>query len=339
MVYLFFLVFFVLWINVIFIQKTRFKNSFFVLSGVLLFLIAGFRSDDVTNDYTGYVDYYNDIINDSFSRVEPSFIYISKLVDHTFHNVLYLFVVYAFLGICFKYIAISTLSQYKIHSVFIYFCSFFLILEMTQIRAGVATGLVLLCIKPIKERKFFTFLFFSLIAFFFHFSALVILLFYFLDSNKINRKIYFALIPLGYLIYFSNINLFFFLDFLKIDLIQVKFESYSTYDNDINLFNAVYLSRILLASFLLLKINIIKEKNDYAVLLIKIYFISLFIFSAFASIPGISTRVSELLLVVEIILTPCLLYVFRYKAVANFFIFIIGLVHLCFSIFVTKLLL
>lgn len=339
MVYLFFLVFFVLWVNVIFIQKTKFKDSFFVLSGVLLFLIAGFRSDDVTNDYTGYVDYYNDIIDDSFSRVEPSFIYLSKLINHTFHDVLYLFIVYAFLGIYFKYIAISSLSQYKMHSVFIYFCSFFLILEMTQIRAGVATGLLLLCIKPIKERKIFTFLFFALLAFFFHFSALIILLFYFLNSSDINRKVYFALIPLGYLIYFFNINLFFFLDFLKIDLIQMKFESYSTYDSDINLFNYLYLSRILLASFLLWKIKLIKEKNEYAILLIKIYFIALFVFSAFASIPGISTRVSELLLIVEIILTPCLLYVFRNKAVANFFIFIIGLVHLCFSIFITKLLL
>ncbi|MCE3076899.1 EpsG family protein [Chryseobacterium gwangjuense] len=339
MVYLFFLVYFVLLLSVIFLRKAKFVNSFFVLSGMLLFLIAGFRSDDVTNDYTGYVDYYNAVINDSFSRVEPSFIYISKLVDNLFHNVLFLFVIYAFLGVYFKYIAIRNLSHFKLHSVFIYFCSFFLILEMTQIRAGVAAGLVLLCIKPIKERKIWLFLFFSLLAFFFHFSALIILFFYFLNSKEINKKVYFALIPLGYIMYFSKINLFFFLDFLKIDLIQMKFESYSTYDNDINLFNYVYLSRILLASFLLWKIKLIKEKNEYAILLIKIYFISLFVFSAFASIPGISTRMSELLLIVEIILTPCLLYVFRNRGVANFFIFIIGLVHLCFSIFVTKLLL
>ena len=210
---------------------------------------------------------------------------------------------------------------------------------MTQIRAGVATGLVLLCIKPIRERKIFPFLFFSLLAFFFHFSALIILFFYFLNGSYINKKVYFLLIPLGYFLYFFNINLFFFLDFLQIGLIQMKFESYSSYDNDINLFNYVYLSRILLASFLLWKIDLIKEKNDYAILLIKIYFISLFVFSAFASIPGISTRISELLLIVEIILTPCLLYVFRNKVVANFFIFLIGLVHLCFSIFITKLLL
>lgn len=209
MVYLFFLVYFILLLNVIFIQKTKFENSFFVLSGVLLFLIAGFRSDDVTNDYTGYVDYYNDVINHSFSRVEPSFIYIAEFVDLIFHDVLFLFVIYAILGICFKYIAICTLSHYKLHSVFIYFCSFFLILEMTQIRAGVATGLVLLCIKPIRERKIFPFLFFSLLAFFFHFSALIILFFYFLNGDYINKKVYFALIPLGYFMYFFNINLFF----------------------------------------------------------------------------------------------------------------------------------
>ncbi|MCR4030917.1 MULTISPECIES: EpsG family protein [Flavobacterium] len=339
MVSLFFFIYFILLVNVIFLQKTKFENSFFVLSAVLLFLIAGFRSDDVTNDYTGYVDYYNDIINHSFSRVEPSFIYITEFVNFAFHDVLYLFVVYAFLGVFFKYVAIANLSEYKLHSAFIYFCSFFLILEMTQIRAGVATGLVLLCIKPIKERKILQFLFFALLAFFFHFSALFILLFYFLNATKINKKVYFALIPLGYLMYFLNINLFFFLDFLQIDLIQMKFESYGAADNDINLFNWVYLSRILLGFFLLWKIDLIQERNDYAIILIKFYFISLFVFSAFATIPGISTRISELLLIVEIILTPCLLYVFRNKAVANFVIFIIGLIHLCFSIFITKLLL
>lgn len=339
MVYLFFIVFIILWFNTNFISKTKLANTFFVLSGVLLFLIAGLRSDDVTLDYGGYIDYYNDVITDSFSRVEPSFILISQLVNYIFDDVLYLFIIYAFLGVSLKYIAINHLSNHKFHSIFIYFSYFFLLLEMTQIRVGVAAGFLLLCIRPIHERKIFQFLIFSLLAFFFHYSALVVLLLYFLKSEDINKKVYFSLIPLGYIIYFFDINLFFLLDFLQIDLIQIKRESYSTYDNDINLFNYVYLSRIILASLLLFNIKLIKEKNDYAILLIKIYFISLFIFSAFASIPGMSSRVSELLLIVEIILIPCLIYVFKNKVVANFVIFIIAFVHLYFSIFITKLLL
>jgi hypothetical protein len=339
MIYLFFLIYFLLLIIAIFLRKSKFENSFFVLTAVLLFLIAGFRSDSVTNDYLGYVEYYNDVLDHSFSTVEPSFVLITEFVNSTFHNVLFLFIIYAFLGVLFKYIAINLLTEFRLQSVLVYFCNFFLVLEMTQIRAGVASGLLLLCIKPIKERKIWPFLFFALLAFFFHYSALVILLFYFLSSEKINKKIYFSLIPLGFLIYFLKINLFFFLDFLQVGLIQSKFESYSTYDSEINLFNYLYLSRILLGSLLLWKINLIQEKNSYGIILIKIYFISLFVFCAFATIPGISSRVSELLLIVEILLIPCLIYILRNKALANCLVFFIAFVHLCFAIFYTKLLL
>ncbi|MCU7548495.1 EpsG family protein [Chitinophagaceae bacterium LB-8] len=340
MIYLFFVFsFFLLLIGAISIRKSKFQNGFFIFSGLLLFLIAGFRSENISNDYTGYIEYYNDVINYSFSRVEPSFILIAKLVDHLFNNVVFLFVIYALLGVYFKYLSISILSQYRLHSVLIYFCVFFLTLEMTQIRAGVAAGLLLLCIKPIKEKKVVPFLCFSLLAVFFHFSALIILLLYFLNGEKINKKFYFLLVPAGYFIYFFNVNLFFFIDYIPINLIQAKFESYSTYDNEINLFNIIYLSRIIVGYYILRKIELIHIRNSYAIVLIKIYFISLFLFSAFASIPGIGSRVSELLLIVEIVLIPCILYTFRNKFLGNILILFIGFAHLCFSVFYTKLLL
>ena len=62
------------------------KNIFFICSGLLLFFIAAFRSSGIDNDYNGYIEYYNDVLHHSFSRVEPSFILITHIVDRIFSN-------------------------------------------------------------------------------------------------------------------------------------------------------------------------------------------------------------------------------------------------------------
>jgi hypothetical protein len=337
--FLYYLIFIILVFFVV-LNKEGGKIGFF-FSGTLLFAIAGFRPAGIDNDYAGYVTYYQDIASGLIVAVEPTFLFISSCVKYFFNNPAYLFVIYAGLGISLKFYAIDHLTKLKALTIVVYFSGFFLLHEMTQIRVGVAAGLLLLCIEPIRERNLWKFLLLASLAFLFHFSAIVIFPLYFLSPTKFNNKVYVVLIPGAYLLNFLKIDLFAFVNLIPIQLIQTKVGSYSFYaeeDNTINLFNYLHLSRCMLACLMAWKWKNIMEHNLNGILLVKIYIISLFMFVALSSVPGISSRISELLQIVEIILLPFIIYIFREKGMASIFVVIIGLIFLSASLFYTKLL-
>lgn len=153
------------------------KNIVVLALTILLILIAGF-SGPISQDYNNYISSYNEVINGRY-RTDFSFIVISKIVHLIFNNPLYLFLIYAILGVSLKISAIKKLSQFWFFSILIYFSYSFLLHEMTQIRAGVASAFVLLSIPSIYEKKLKSFLLYAGVAIFFHYSALVLLPFYF----------------------------------------------------------------------------------------------------------------------------------------------------------------
>jgi hypothetical protein len=337
---LFYFIFFVLVIFSLLAKDEKKAVPFFICAGIILFLLAAFRRPGLDRDYLGYIAYYNDVLHHSFARVEPFFILIVHIVDKLFNNNLYLFIIYAFLGISLKFFAINRLTTLPMLSVLIYFSGFFLLFDMTQIRAGVAAGILLLCIEPIKERKLGKFLILVVLASLFHYSALSFIPFYFLRGDSLNIKLYVFLIPVSYIIYYSKVNLFFFTNYIPIQLVQIKMNSYfhhATVDSSINVFNMVHLSRCILAYLFLWKWKLMSDSNIYIILLIKIYFIALFIFVAFGSVPGFSSRISELLLVVEIILIPYLAVIMKPKYLSVLITVGIAFVFLSFSLFYTKL--
>jgi hypothetical protein len=316
------------------------KNIFFICSGLILFSLAASRSGGVDNDYTGYINYYNDILHHSFSRVEPTFILITRIVDRIFSNNLYLFIIYALLGIFLKFYAISTLTSFRLLSVLVYFSGFFLLFEMTQIRAGVAAGLLLNCISTIKERRLGLFIFLASLASLFHYSALVIFPLYFLNGKKLNELIYLLLIPFAYILYYSKFNILLLAREIPIPLVQIKLSTYlywASLNKTINLFNYVHLSRCLLAFLFLWKWRLIAETNPYSIILTKIYVIAIFIFVAFANIPAISSRISELLMIVEIILIPYLIIILKPKYLSISVVIGIAFTFLNFFLLYTKI--
>lgn len=337
---LFYLIFLLLVIFSLIIKKEEQIRFLFISAGILLLMVAAFRKPGLDRDYLGYLEYYKNVLHHSFTRVEPSFILITHTVDKLFKNNIYLFIIYALLGVSVKFIAIDRLTSLRLLSVLIYFSGFFLLFEMTQIRAGVSAGLLLLCIEPIKERQIGKFLILATLASLFHYSALSIFPLYFLKGDNMNLKLYVFLIPISYIIYYSKVNLFFFTNYIPIPLVQIKMSSYfhhASVDSTINVFNMVHLSRCVLAYLFLWKWRIMSETNVYSVILIKIYIIALFIFVAFGSVPGFSSRISELMMIVEIILIPYLTIIMKPKYLSVSLIIGIAFVFLSFSIFYTKL--
>lgn len=313
---------------------------FYYLFVVVLALIAGLRDVTLFNDYDNYIKAFEE---GGSEKYEPSFIfivYITKLVTST---PFLMFFIYALLGVFIKAFAIKRLTQLYFLSLAIYISYFYILHEMTQIRAGIASGILLLCIKPLLDKTFLKFLLLSFLAIFFHYSAIIIIPLYFIINNKsINQYFWMALIPLSYFIHFAGITISQIIPMIPIDFVQTLWKLYefrmsADIGMDINIFNVTQLLRCGIAFFLLYYSSIIGNNNKYFIVLIKIYVLGIISFVLFADVPDFAFRISQFYLVVEIILIPFIVYVFKQKKIAYVFPMLVGLIFLYLNLFYAKL--
>jgi len=333
---------FFLFASLIIISLFSFKINFikrilFVLLGVIFILIAGFRGDNVANDYGVYMDYWGyRTITDA---VEVSFIWIKSFLKNYLEvSHLYLFLTYAFFGVTAKFYAIDKLSKHVFLALLVYLSHFYILHELTQIRIGAASGFFLIAVYYRLQKQYKACLLFLLIAIFFHYSSFVGIIILVLNDKKI--KYFYFLVPLGYVLYYFNNQ---FNISIPIPYFQSKLEAYKEMkkyglnDSDqINVFNFVFLVRILILYLFFLRAKAISEYYPHVYTFIKIYSISLFSFLFLADIPAFSFRIQEFFGVIEIILLPCLVYAFPKKTYGKIIVVFIALGFLLIDLYYNK---
>lgn len=299
---------------------------------LLLIFIAGFRPIGLDRDSPNYVS----LLNIPFSQAnfldkEPAFWMLVEINRVLFSsNERTFFLIFAIIGVSLKILAINRLSSMPFLSLWAYICVYFILHEMTQIRAGVASGIFLLAIQDIVNRNFKKFIIKVLFASLFHYSAIVMLSLYFLNLRKISI-IYFFLLPvIGlFLAYFglSKILLLNFTDFLP-EFLSYKLRIYLSLlelgeHKEIHIFNFFYSSLLILLYFIFSLYYYAKNKikfNNYDIFYIKVLSLLLFTFYFFSPVPVLAFRISEFFGVTLIILIPNLILYFKQKEVVLFFI-------------------
>jgi hypothetical protein len=309
---------------------------------VLLTFISGFRPSECCSDYSTYVDYYDNIDTHSFIELEPTFFLISSISKVIFNSSIGVFLIYAVIGVLSKGFAIKKLSSLYLLSLIIYSSTFFLLHEMTQIRVGIASSILLLSIPSIYERKKYIFLFFILLGTLFHYSFLIFGLFYFVQPKTLNPYLYLGLIAFGFISYLLGINIVSMATLIPIEFISSKLIAYNKLlemgvDTKINVFNILVIFRICFLLVLLWKNKFLYEKNKYALVLIKIYAFSIFLFTFLSTLPVLAFRIRELLGIVEIILLPFLIYLIKEKHIAFIIFLSIGLMLMSIDIWYNKI--
>ena len=142
--------------------------------------------------------------------VEPSFTLISAILNVFTDNVHLLFLVYAFLGVTIKLYAFKKSLQCIFVPMMLYISFYFVLHEMTQIRAGVVSALFLLAVYHIAKKEKRKALLLIIVGSFFHYSSLALLPTLVFGNKDFNRKeniMIALLIPLSYLIYFGGISM------------------------------------------------------------------------------------------------------------------------------------
>jgi hypothetical protein len=320
------------------IKKTQNEYHSVAFLTFVLIVVAAIRGP-IDNDYLQYKIFYENALRGNMLVPEISFYWFSNLGNYVFSNIGFLFLFYAIMGVSIKIVAIKELSEFWFFSILIYFSYFFILHEMTQIRVGVAIGFILISIKHIQDQNIKWFLLTVLLASFFHYSALIILPFYFLNPNKIEFK-YYLLIPIGYLLFVFELSPLKIISMLNINILIEKFKFYEplAMKHPLNVFSFFQLFRCLFCVVLLWKWQVLQLKNKYAVILIKLYIFSCFFLVAFSDIPPFASRFSEMFASVEIILIPFLLYLIPNREKAVLLIFSIALTMLSITLFYSSLL-
>jgi hypothetical protein len=318
-------------------KKYTLNNKIISFLSILLIIFAAIRPENFDRDYNNY----NYMFNDPYFLVEPTFLIISSFIHkYLYSEIIFLFTIYAFLGVSIKILAIRQISKLFYFSLLIYFTNFYLLHELTQIRVGVASGILLLCIKPIFEGNLKKFIFFVFFASLFHYSALIIFPLWFLRRLN-NSWILGYIIPFSYFLYFLGFNIFIDLPFPaikeKMDLIKSSIELGGDSSKPINVFNIYQLGKIAIFYICLYKFDLIIKSNKYALILLGVFCISLAVVPLLSSIQVVGFRISELFGIVEIIIFPFLYYIFSPKWVSKFIIIVIASLTFFFALFYNNL--
>jgi hypothetical protein len=168
--------------------KNKYYNNFiFYFFTIILFSICAFRPSGIDRDYETYVSAFN---GDNISNAifEPSFIFISYIVTTFFKsNTIYLFIIYALLGVVIKSFAIKKIANFFLLSFLLYFSYFFILHEMTQIRIGAACTIFLLSIPSLYNKSKLKYFIYVTLAITLHFTAILLIFLWFIDHRKLNK--------------------------------------------------------------------------------------------------------------------------------------------------------
>lgn len=343
MIYTFLLLFIII-VSLIFLEEYLGDYNKYAYWGLCIFLIlfCAFRTIGVDPDSENYETIFKSNSNNPKLLVEASFMFLSVIIRYFTDDVHCLFLLYAILGITIKFYALRQLSPWFFLPLVIYIGNYYVLHDFIQIRAGVASAMLLLAIKPLSEGNKKKAIVYFLIANVFHYSSLVFypILFFSNNLSRIWKYALIAIMPVGAILFMLRLD---FISALPIPYIQEKLEMYKTltetgFFEEFNLKNVPLWIQYVILLYSLYFYDTILEKYPALPLLLKITAYSMFFFFAFSSVSVVAGRFQELLGIVELALFPCVCYTFRPQYYGKIAVCFIAVVKIFFILFVWKLL-
>jgi len=175
-----------------FTQRSRPNRIFWVLSLIIPLLLASFRWQ-VGTDYSTYI-YLYDLFSEietlsqffrSVLDIEPSFIILNVLIKAIFNDYILVFAICSLITLAFFYRAIE--DYHEKSSVMLAIVVFLFLLYPTTlniVRQMIAVAIVFYATRYIFQRKYAKAAIWMIVALSFHYSALMILPFWFLRGDR-----------------------------------------------------------------------------------------------------------------------------------------------------------
>ncbi|WP_187770539.1 EpsG family protein [Bacillus mycoides] len=157
---------------------------------LILIFITGFRYN-VGTDYNGYVLNFDYLMNNDIPRIEYSFKFIVKIAHLIGFNQQFIFFVYAVITYVFIFLSIKYFdSKAKYRPIItLLVLQYFLFTGFNTVRQMVAVAIFFYAIRFIVNKNLIRYIIWIIIASFFHKSAMICLVFYFILNLNIKKFI------------------------------------------------------------------------------------------------------------------------------------------------------
>ena len=285
------------------------SNMLLVFIILLLGLFAGFRGPDISKDYESYrliFDNIYEIKGSDYSHIfpilEPGFTSIVLLFRSLFpyNYVLIIMIFYALATVTLKILSFKKLSANPYFVILFYYSLYYFLHEMTQIRIGLALGILLIGITFYLKGNKWIFALFTIAAVLFHYSAILYLLILLFDSRHFNKLLYLSFLGGSVIFGFLHLPLLNYLgNFIPTNL-PGRLANYAIVvenggADNVNVFNVLNLLNIAVCLFFIMLVP--KERlllNKPLSLFLKCSILSIFFLSFLSGVPSVAFRVSEL---------------------------------------------
>lgn len=154
--------------------------------------------------------------------IEPTFGWLTR-ISPTF---LTLLAIYAILSVGTHISAILWNSPNIWLSLIIYLSYTFVVHDLIQMRASVAIGIMLIAVRFIREHKWYYYFPCVLVAYLFHYSAIIFILFYFLPARRLNKWIWSAVLIVCLIAGFVNTHLGYVAKYVPLKIVENYLEHY-----------------------------------------------------------------------------------------------------------------
>ena len=277
------------------------KKSFIFFTFLILTLTASLRYN-LGQDYHTYLHIYK--TPNAQLRFEFLFRWLNQGFNYFKLPYPYLFGISSFITILSVFIASKKYSEKMFLSIYLYFSIYYLYWVFSVVRQGISNSIILLSVSFIENKKLLQVSIITIIAYGFHQSGILLILFYFLNYIKFEKNSLLIFLIITIIIGQSGIfnHLIFLSPYLK---------SYSTHGNytatnSILSFNV--LNRFIVFFFIWLYSDQIKSKVKYGETLINVYFWGIFLYFLMGSMSGnIATRISGVVKTFDIFLLPAII--------------------------------
>lgn len=284
-------------------------------NGVLYFLVPFMIAIVVTRpDTLPDIGGYTQVIQYNLdNRWEPSFNILRSIGHKTGNPVFVVFLLYAIISVIGRIYFLRKISPYFWGSMIVYTGYYFIYNDMIQIRAAVATMLLLPIILAAVDRKTIIFWALVVLSVCFHYSAAIFGIVYFIKPDRINKKLWIGAIFVCFAMAMSGFYLTPLLDYIGWGPVHSLFVHYyedSDIEQSVNVFGLVHVGQVMCALFMLAVVDKIKNISPYLILALKLFVIGLCVKTIFSDLPVVANRSSELFTSVEVFLIPAALYAY-----------------------------
>lgn len=332
-------------------QCKDFKLPLLILSFLLLFLFAGLRENGVGTDDMAYVDKFLQIpdlsswfsgeFTYSFSSVymEPLYIFYGSFVRIFTDDYTALFASIAFLSVGFATYNYYQYSHYVFLTLLLFFVHTYLYRDINQIRSAVAAAIALFLIAQIHKKEHLKVWITLCLAGLFHMASLVLCFAYFSSFINVTRK----RVIVAYLA-----SLLFGLIGLSHIIIQLipgggilarKLYSYTANErflNAISLFDITNIKNSLILFLIIFYWRKLERVVPYFTTLVLFYLLAVGVRIAFWDLGVLAARTSTFFAIVEVILIPYFVFIFRNKVFVTLLIILYAFLTLYLNLFIKE---